>query len=217
MDDENAVRRPHGVSASQNPEPVLSRLQLWNDVELRSPSQHMAVDRALLEGATFPILRIYRWSGPCVTIGYFQDLEATLTANPNLEVVRRWTGGGTVLHGLDAPYSLIVPRNELFAARRPADSYALIHSRLAFALRDALPDLVCAPHDAPKYSAACFENPVKGDLILGSRKIAGAAQRRTRQGLLHQGSVHLSSPDFPQALTFARALSATVETFLPQL
>ena len=217
MDGENEVCRPHGVSSSQNPEPVLSRLQFWSDVELRSPAQHMALDRALLETAAFPILRIYRWAGPCVTIGYFQDMEAAVAANPDLEVVRRWTGGGTVLHGQDAPYSLIVPRNEPFAASRPADSYSFIHSRLAFALSEAFPELKCAAQDAPKSSAACFENPVKGDLILGSHKIAGAAQRRTRQGLLHQGSVHLGRPEFPQALKFARSLSATVEAFVPQL
>ena len=217
MDGENEVCRPHGVSSSQNPEHVLSRLQFWSDVELRSPAQHMALDRALLETAAFPILRIYRWAGPCVTIGYFQDMEAAVAANPDLEVVRRWTGGGTVLHGQDAPYSLIVPRNEPFASRRPADSYSLIHSRLAFALSEAFPELKCAAQDAPKSSAACFENPVKGDLILGSHKIAGAAQRRTRQGLLHQGSVHLGRPEFPQALKFARSLSATVEAFVPKL
>ena len=144
-------------------------------------------------------------------------IRRAVAANPDLEVVRRWTGGGTVLHGQDAPYSLIVPRNEPFAARRPADSYSFIHSRLAFALSEAFPELKCAAQDAPKSSAACFENPVKGDLILGSHKIAGAAQRRTRQGLLHQGSVHLSRPEFPQALKFARSLSATVEAFVPQL
>lgn len=204
------------MSSLQNLEPVLSRLQFWNDVELRPPAEHMAVDRSLLETAVFPILRIYRWAAPCVTIGYFQDMAATAAVYPGLEVVRRWTGGGTVLHGQDAPYSLIVPRGEPFVTLRPADSYCLIHSLLAFALREAIPDLACAPQDAPKHSAACFENPVKGDLILGSRKIAGAAQRRTRQGLLHQGSVHLGGPEFPQAWIFAQALSATVEAFLSQ-
>ena len=36
---------------------------------------------------------------------------------------------------------------------------------------------------------ACFANPVRADVLLNGRKIAGAAQRRTRRGLLQQGSI----------------------------
>jgi lipoate-protein ligase A len=35
----------------------------------------------------------------------------------------------------------------------------------------------------------CFANPVSADVMIDSCKIAGAAQRRTRVGLLHQGSI----------------------------
>ena len=48
-------------------------------------------------------------------------------------------------------------------------------------------------HDGPQgrgYSRhLCFANPVSADVMIDSRKIAGAAQRRTRAGLLHQGSI----------------------------
>jgi len=50
-----------------------------------------------------------------------------------------------------------------------------------------------ACHDGPQgrgYSRhLCFANPVRADVMIDSRKIAGAAQRRTRAGLLHQGSI----------------------------
>jgi lipoate-protein ligase A len=39
----------------------------------------------------------------------------------------------------------------------------------------------------------CFANPVRADLMIDDRKIAGAAQRRTRAGLLHQGSIQLAT------------------------
>jgi lipoate-protein ligase A len=39
------------------------------------------------------------------------------------------------------------------------------------------------------YSSHCFANPVRADVIVNGRKVAGAAQRRTRAGLLHQGSI----------------------------
>ncbi|NBV87165.1 MAG: hypothetical protein EBS01_13095, partial [Verrucomicrobia bacterium] len=143
--------------------------------------------------------------------GYFQDLAAAQAAHPGLEIVRRWTGGGNVLHGNDAPYSLIVPRSEPFATRRPADSYCLIHKRLAAALSGIGTAVACIAESLPKQSAECFENPVANDLMQGSRKIAGAGQRRTRHGLLHQGSVQLGSTDFPHAWRFAATLAETVE------
>jgi lipoate-protein ligase A len=52
-----------------------------------------------------------------------------------------------------------------------------------------------AADPAPKISDACFANAVRADVMSAGRKIAGAAHRRTRAGLLHQGSIQL--PDLP--------------------
>jgi lipoate-protein ligase A len=53
----------------------------------------------------------------------------------------------------------------------------------------------------------CFANPVSADVMIDSRKVAGAAQRRTRAGLLHQGSIQ--HVDLGNGLTerFAKELS----------
>jgi hypothetical protein len=58
----------------------------------------------------------------------------------------------------------------------------------------------------PKISEACFANAVVADVLLGENKVAGAAQRRTRAGLLQQGSIQVPqlSPAF--AGNFARTL-----------
>ncbi|HEY2627343.1 MAG TPA: hypothetical protein VGI41_11400, partial [Candidatus Udaeobacter sp.] len=52
-------------------------------------------------------------------------------------------------------------------------------------------------HDGPQgrgYSRhLCFANPVSADVMIDRCKIAGAAQRRTRAGLLHQGSIQLAT------------------------
>ena len=49
---------------------------------------------------------------------------------------------------------------------------------------------------APKVSEVCFANAVRADVISGGQKIAGAAHRRTRTGLLHQGSIQQNNlPD----------------------
>ena len=37
--------------------------------------------------------------------------------------------------------------------------------------------------------------PTKYDLVVGKKKIAGAAQRKMKQGFLHQGTIALQFPD----------------------
>lgn len=193
--------------------PLFAHLAVWEDREPREAPLQMAIDRALLETSTVPVLRAYTWARACVTIGYFGPEEEAALAHPGLPIIRRWTGGGTVLHGEDAPYSLIVPRTAPFASVRPAESYRAIHGILATVLEPELPGVHTAAETAPKRSSACFENPVADDLLLGGCKVAGAGQRRTRAGLLHQGSVQIGCRFFEPAHRFARALSPSTENF----
>ncbi len=156
----------------------------------------MAWDEVWLQDAAVqggvPLLRVYRWAAPAVSIGYFDAWCPVAEAYPTRELVRRWTGGGVVLHGEDWTYSLIVPRRHPFSQSRPGDSYRVIHGYLASLLSAAAPsgaEVEVSPMADAKISAACFENVVRDDLTLGGRKVGGAAQRRSRYGLLHQGSV----------------------------
>lgn len=199
------------IPGRHNAVPLFTLLQVLEDLEPRAAALQMAVDKVLLETTPLPILRFYRWAGPCVTIGYFQSREQAEAQYPGLPVVRRWTGGGTVLHADDAPYSLIVPRGEPFASVRPAESYRLIHGALASALRSAFPSITTAQENAPQCSTSCFENPVTDDLLLGGSKVAGAGQRRTRSGLLHQGSIQIGSFNLPQASDFASLLGSAIQ------
>jgi lipoyl(octanoyl) transferase len=197
------------IPEGHNAAPLFTRLWVFEDQEPRNAALQMALDRVLLETTALPVLRFYRWSEPCVTVGYFESLEQAAADHPGLPVVRRWTGGGSVLHTEDSPYSLIVPRAEPFVSVRPAESYRLIHDALARALRAALPGVTTAQETAPKRSGACFENPVADDLLLEGCKIAGAGQRRTRAGLLHQGSIQIGGKAFTQAWPFAALLATT--------
>jgi lipoate-protein ligase A len=64
----------------------------------------------------------------------------------------------------------------------------------------------------------CFEAPVQYDVVVAGQKVAGAAQRRLRRGLLHQGSVLLpSAAPMNDALRagFERQLGAVFEQFEP--
>ena len=90
-----------------------------------------------------------------------------------------------VPHGEDVTYTLIVPRAHSFFALGPLESYRAIHDAVARALGAASLTSVAAP----KISDACFANAAKHDVMMAGRKVAGAAQRRTKFGLLHQGSI----------------------------
>jgi lipoate-protein ligase A len=164
----------------------------------------MALDEALLGCATMPTLRFYQWQRPSLSFGYFGRYEDVVAEASRRDVVRRWTGGGIVLHGSDVTYSLIVPAEFLPVNTSARSVYTSVHRAIARALAKEEVELAMA--DAPKVSNACFANAVTADVLAHGRKIAGAAQRRTRVGLLQQGSVqyeHLE-PYFQQ--DFATAL-----------
>jgi lipoate-protein ligase A len=111
-------------------------------------------------------------------------------ALPGWPVVRRWTGGGVVLHENDFTYSVIVPAGHPWAETRPLDSYQIIHDSLAKALVSAgfSGCRLAGPEDLIE-NPFCFVAPALHDVVRGKVKIAGAGQRRGKLGLLHQGSV----------------------------
>lgn len=169
--------------------PLFDQLLLHLDGTHPGP-MNMAVDQAWLEQSQQPVLRVYTWDQPTVTIGYAQSLPKLQGALPGWPVVRRWTGGGVVFHESDYTYSVIVPASHPWAETTPLESYRLIHGSLAAALvengqagcRLAMPeDLVEGPF--------CFTAPALHDVIRGPVKVAGAGQRRGKLGFLHQGSV----------------------------
>ena len=133
---------------------------------------NMAADQALLEGAATPVLRVYRWLEPCVTIGYAQNLARLREALPPWPVVRRWTGGGVVLHGEDRTYSLIIPAACDWALVRPLDSYRLVHGSLAEALaRAGNEGCRLAAADDVVEDPFCFVAPAVHDVVRGGTKI----------------------------------------------
>ena len=172
---------------------VLERLLLWRDPEARPGPENMAVDELLLENlGEEPVLRIYDWAGDWVSLGYFQELAEArrLFAGEGLEFVRRMTGGGIVDHRCDLTYSLLVPRGTELAEGRGDESYRAIHGAVAVALQRAGRAARMLTEDEPSDSAACFEKGVAWDVAgEGGGKLAGAGQKRSREGLLHQGSV----------------------------
>jgi len=168
---------------------VLRKLELWMDPVVRPGPEAMAVDEWLLENVTAPLLRVYRWDGDWASVGYFGKINEARAAIPHVRWVRRWTGGGVVDHRANWTYSLVVPQAEPLANTRGAESYRWIHAALAKVLGGEGTTVELSEGTAETGAALCFENPVSYDLVgEAGHKIAGAGQRRTRLGLLHQGS-----------------------------
>jgi lipoate-protein ligase A len=168
---------------------LFSKLLAVLDPEPHSAPLNMAIDEILLRQADEPCLRIYRWSEPAVSFGYFERIDGVETMALGRDLVRRWTGGGIVEHGDDLTYTLLIPRGHPFFRYTAPESYRLIHEVIAGALADEGMSTQLVAVAAPSTAAACFTSPVQHDLVAGGIKIAGAAQRRTRWGLLHQGSI----------------------------
>ena len=180
-------------------------LHVYRDGEARSAAMNMAVDEALLDQAEAPSLRFYSWQKPSLSFGYFGRYGDIAPHAAEREVVRRWTGGGIVLHGMDLTYSVVIPAKSVERIASSRFIYKQIHDAIRRAL-SAHTAVALATEDAPRVSEVCFANPVAADVLVGGRKIAGAAQRRTRAGLLHQGSIQYESLSAGFGETFACAL-----------
>ena len=168
---------------------IFWEMELWFDPLARSGPEAMAVDEWLVEHATNPVLRIYGWDGKWGSLGYFGKLSDAQEGLPGVNLVRRWTGGGMVDHSRDWTYSLIVPKNFELARMKGGESYHAIHEILTGVLKAEGGAPALSPASG-KTGGMCFENPVEFDVMdAAGEKLAGAAQRRGKLGLLHQGSV----------------------------
>lgn len=190
---------------------VFEKLQLWLDPVRRPGPETMAVDEWLLETREDPVLRVYSWQGAWGSLGYFGKIAEARASFPEVRWVRRWAGGGMVDHRADWTYTLVVPQREALAKARGAQSYHRIHSALLAALQmNGISARLSAGSDETG-ATLCFENPVTFDLLdAGGQKIAGAGQRRSKQGLLHQGSVAITCESAAASRCLAESLARTL-------
>jgi lipoate-protein ligase A len=168
--------------------------------EPASGASNMALDQALLEAACgdrfASTLRFYRWSPPALSIGRFQplseiDLDACAAAN--VEVVRRPTGGKSILHLDDFTYSIVLARG-FPLPDNVVDTYRLISRGILRALRNLGLEAVLQSRENEDYRAAggaCFAAATQADLACTGRKLCGSAQVRRGGAVLQHGSIML--------------------------
>ncbi len=158
---------------------------------------NMAMDEALLEFAArlhTPVLRFYSWQQKAASFGYFQRISEIERVTHLRPLVRRPTGGGLVPHDADWTYSIVIPPTHAWYELRATESYARAHEwiRDSFARLEVPTELApCCRKDLP---GQCFAGYEKFDVLWFGKKIAGAAQRRTKTGLLIQGSIQPQPP-----------------------
>ncbi len=140
---------------------------------------NMALDEVLMNCVKddIPILRLYRWQPAAVSIGYFQSMDEEVDVKKckqiGIDVVRRITGGGAVLHESELTYSFITkiyPKNII-------DSYNLICEPVVICINKLGFNAKFAPLN---------------DIVVNNKKVSGNAQTRKKNTLLQHGTILLN-------------------------
>jgi lipoate-protein ligase A len=158
---------------------------------------NMAVDEALLHSACRAraiTLRLYGWSEATLSLGYFQpyDERRDHPSSVHCPAVRRATGGGAIVHDHEITYSLTAPSHDRLD-RQLSRWYDLVHQTWIVALGRSGVECHACPQTDPQKERQflCFERRCAGDLLCGSTKVGGSAQRRHVGAVLQHGSLLL--------------------------
>lgn len=144
----------------------------WMDVSLPEPAANLQLDEQLLaEGEG--VLRVWESASECVVLGKSGKAEQEIYEPSEVPVLRRCSGGGTVVLGPGClNYALVLPLQWDPRWCNVAFSLQWVMQRMRTAL--AFPGL--------RMAGQC-------DLALKGRKVSGNAQRRTRHAFLHHGTL----------------------------
>lgn len=170
-------------------------LRLIRDDGGLHPWLNMALDLALEPEP--PVLRLYAWDPPGLSLGYFQpaaDFPREVLDRHGLVLVRRVTGGAAICHQDDLTFSLVARPGFAPFTAAVQTSYDRVHGAIAAGLARLGVDARAAgealrPGAGRAGEPVCFHAPTSFDLLAGGRKLVGSAQRRTRERIVHHGSI----------------------------
>jgi lipoate-protein ligase A len=161
----------------------LWELMHFLDLTLPTLAENLALDEALLleaeAGRGGEVLRVWEWSKHAVILGagcrLAEDVDEIACQADGVPILRRASGGGTVLLGLGCLcYAVVLAYDRAPALREIRSSYAYVFERIQEQLADVLPNV---------------EHAGISDLALTGRKFSGNSQQRKQSFLLHHGTL----------------------------
>lgn len=167
--------------------------RLIKDNDLEGP-ENMARDEAILrvlEGgiSSAPVLRIYGWKTPTVSLGYLQGSGPFEPSG--LPIVRRITGGRAVLHDAEITYSVVAPIEHPQFREGILKTYSAISGCIIRALKVAGLSVEFSKGFSRRSSQkdACFHTPSRFEVLASGKKLVGSSQRRFKRAFLQHGSI----------------------------
>lgn len=188
----------------------------WDILDTGSASaqKNMEIDQKLLDQIhtkNNPILHFYDWEKPSLTVGYFIQPEKLLNLEAlkhrGMDWARRPTGGGVVFHLWDLAFSILIPAASSLFSTETLKNYYMINQVVKQVIQDFFGIQSYLTQDDPITQDShsrffCMAQATKYDVHIpsvsknmGSKKVVGAAQRKTKSGFLHQGTIALAFPD----------------------
>jgi lipoate-protein ligase A len=177
------------------------------DTGFLSGHENMAIDEAVFlscqQGQSLPTIRLYGWTPPAVSLGYFQKAENAINFEAckkhGVDVVKRLSGGRAVLHDKELTYSLICPEGTPPFGKTILKTYKAISMCLICALKNINLDAkwvtskekhrsIKQPNDK---TVSCFSSPSWYEITVEGKKICGSAQKRGGGTWLQHGALLL--------------------------
>ncbi len=146
-------------------------------------AKQMAIDEAILAARSQNLventLRFFTWQPAAITIGFFQNLEQEIdlkkAKSDNIDIIRRYTGGGAVFHQSELTYSLVMAESDLNLSI--TDSYQYLCHGVVLGLK--------------KLGLKAEFKPIN-DILVNNKKISGSGQTRKNGVILQHGTILLS-------------------------
>ncbi len=153
---------------------------------------------AWLSGACFsePVVRLYTMP-VSITLGYRQKPEEEVLPKAcelfGVQLSRRISGGKALLHDLGLTWSIALPRKSLPGPVK--ESFRSLCEPVLAGLQEFCPELTlgCLGAQNSGLKACMLEQGESEAFLLHGKKVAGAAQRRTRDMILQHGEIRISS------------------------
>lgn len=174
------------------------------------PAWNMAVDEALLrlcEERKMPVLRLYTWAPPALSLGYFQksnEIPFDELEHLGIIPVRRITGGRAVLHLGDLTYSIVVYDNGEMPLGVTGSYRYLCQGLLTGFAMMGIHAALGSERPERNVPDVCLTLSTGADIVFEGRKFVGSAQKRIGSSVLQHGSILLR----PQANILSQIFKA---------